>query len=56
MKPRYEDKLNKMMQYYEDIRESFKWENDMARHLVALTYAMKEKELDTIQIKKSKII
>lgn len=54
MKSRYEDKLNKMMQYYEDIRESFKWENDMARHLVALTYAMKEKELDTIQIKEVK--
>lgn len=50
MKIKYEKKVKKLIQYYEDMRKSFKWENDMIRHLVALTYAMKDKELDTVPI------
>ena len=51
MKAVYEEKVKKMIQHYEDMRKSFKWENDMVRHLVALTYTMKGKRLDLISIK-----
>ena len=51
MKVVYEEKVKKMIQHYEDMRKLFKWENDMVRHLVALTYAMKGKELDPTPIK-----
>ncbi len=47
-------KVNKMIQHYEDMRKLFKWENDMVKHLVALTYAMKDKELNQAGIKEMK--
>ena len=51
MKVVYEEKVKKMIRHYEDMRKLFKWENDMVRHLVALTYAMKSEELDSASIK-----
>ena len=51
MKVVYEEKIKKMIRNYEDMRKPFKWENDMVRHLVALAYAMKGKELDPVSIK-----
>lgn len=54
MKFIYEERIKKMMQNYEELRQEFKWENDMARHLIALSYAMKEKEINIAEIKEVK--
>lgn len=54
MKAVYEQKVKNMIQHYENMKKLFKWENDMVRHLVALTYAMNDKELDTTRIKEVK--
>lgn len=46
MKRVYEEKVKKMILNYEDIRKFFRWENDMVKHLVALTFAMKDKAIN----------
>lgn len=54
MKSVYKERINNMIQNYEELRREFKWENDKARHLVALSYAMKEKEPNIAKIKELK--
>lgn len=51
MKSVYETKVNTLIENFETIKKPFKWEHDMIRHLVALTFAMKDKELDIDAIK-----
>ena len=54
MKNRYEEKVQNMIQYYQNLKKAFIWEQDMVKHVVALTYAMKDKVLDLSQIKDMK--
>lgn len=51
MKQAYENKVKKMIQNYEALKQEFKWENDMVKHLLALTYVMKDYPLETGKIK-----
>lgn len=54
MKLTYEKKVNQMIEYYQAMRKPFRWENDLVRHLLALTYAMKGKDLNPEPIKEMK--
>ncbi|MGO1368832.1 MAG: DUF4003 family protein [Senegalia sp. (in: firmicutes)] len=54
MKFIYEERIKNMMENYEELRQEFKWENDMSRHLIALSYAMKGKEINITKIKEIK--
>lgn len=51
MKSIYEEKINSMINYYEQLKSEFKWDGDSVKHLVALTHVIKDKTLDTDQIK-----
>lgn len=51
MKKIYEEKVSKLTSNYLEIRKQFIWENDLAKHLIALTYAMNEKDVDVDEIK-----
>lgn len=51
MKSIYEIKINKMIQYYEELKKEFKWEVDLSKHLVALNFVTNDKTLNTEQIK-----
>lgn len=51
MKSIYEVKINSMINYYEELKKEFKWDGDSVKHLVALTYAIKDKTLNTDEIK-----
>ncbi len=50
MKDIYEQKIQLMLENYEVMKKPFKWDLDMARHLVALTYAMKDQKVDVEKI------
>ena len=51
MKPIYEAKVKKLTDNYLEIRKQFMWENDLSKHLIALTYTMNNKEIDVSEIK-----
>lgn len=50
MKLEHQHKVEQLLENYNKLREEFKWENDMVRHLIALTYTIQDKELDTLAI------
>lgn len=54
MKEIYQYKINNMIQNYETLKKPFRWENDMVRHLVALSYAIQEKPIDPHKISEMK--
>ncbi len=54
MKEVYQSKLDKIIQDYEVLRKTFKWDNDLAKHLISLTFTMKDKLLNTNQIEEMK--
>ncbi|WP_105615397.1 DUF4003 family protein [Vallitalea okinawensis] len=51
MKLEYEKKIELMMSNFESLRNAFKWEHDLASHLIALNCAIRGKELDIQKIK-----
>lgn len=54
MKSTYENKVQSMIDNFNEMRKPFKWENEMVIHFIALTYAMKDLELDINNIKDMK--
>ncbi len=50
MKDTYKAKLNLMMDNYEVMRKPFKWENDLSRHLIALSCGVNNKKIDIDRI------
>lgn len=50
----YEYKVNQMIENFEILRKSFKWENDLISHLIALSFAMKKRNLDVSRIEDNK--
>ena len=54
MKSIYEEKVANIMDNYLRINKKFLWNAGLAKHLVALTYTMKDKEIDVDKIKKMK--
>lgn len=51
MKSVYEEKIANMRDNYLVLRKAFIWENDLSKHLVALTYAMKDEKINVDDIK-----
>lgn len=52
MKSIYEEKVANIMNNYLRINKKILWNTGWAKHLVALTYTMKDKEIDVDEIKK----
>lgn len=51
MKSVYISRVENMIQNYELLKKEFKWDGDLSKHFVALTYASKESQLDVLKIK-----
>lgn len=54
MKNIYEKKISNLIQNYEVLGKSFKWENDLVKHLVSLTFTMENKEISEKEIEEIK--
>lgn len=55
MKSVYEVKTKKMIDNFEILKSSFKWEMDSIKHLVALNYTLKDKIVNADEIKDVKV-